>query len=135
VSRIPRGLVFHSRSENESDVRERERDEVKKRGRVSEPSRGQSAARRHGEVSDLDQDHGERPAAHGQPLLSRCERARAVPGAPALGQGTGVPTALPRAARGFLFLRLGTELRDPFGMSRASPPPRPQPAGGQRGSR
>lgn len=48
----------------------------------------------HGEVSDPDQDEGERPPAHDQPLLSGCKGARAVFGTQALGKGSGGPAPL-----------------------------------------
>lgn len=50
----------------------------------------------HGEVSDPDQDQGERPPAHDQPLLSGCKGARAVFGTQALGKGSGGPASLSR---------------------------------------
>lgn len=70
-------------------------------------SQGQSGvladfAENHGEVSDPDQDKGERSLAHDQPLLPGCEGARAVFGTEALGKGFGGPASLSRPPRGFL---------------------------------
>lgn len=54
-----------------------------------------SRRRHHGKVSDPHHHPGERPPADDQPLLPRCEGARAEPGTPDAGKGPGRPAPLP----------------------------------------
>lgn len=49
----------------------------------------------HGQVPDPDQNQSERALAHDQPLLSGCERACALYGTQALGEGSGSPPIVP----------------------------------------
>lgn len=49
----------------------------------------------HGEVSDPDQDQGERSLAYDQPLLPGCDGACAVSGTQAVGESSGGPSSLP----------------------------------------
>lgn len=53
----------------------------------------------HGQVSDPDPNQSERALAYDQPLLSGCQRACALYGAQAFGEGSGSPPTIPSPSR------------------------------------